>query len=789
MLPFSDLHSVEGEGLAALWDDLAAGAGKAVAEAMGTTVGNALGIAGVGMAVAWLTPLKVMVRERLGIRLDASEKSLSLLKQKLKEDPEFARAVAELIVTGRDAAADGSWRPSPPAFFVDRDAERRRVARRDPEPGGAAQPGVRLIVGRSGSGCTALAEQMAHELYPDFPDGYAYLDCDEWRRADALDFSGAKRSVLHQLGVHVADLSESELDSQYLHSLVQRKFLLVVENVQGRVEAGGLVRRWPVSLVLVTTRRLSSDLRDWSEEPPIELRGLDAAGAWDLLARRCGDPAMLERERWAAEALLEWCDRMPFPIRLLGVRLSRRRGDVDAVASVLADIQAVSGQDEIAERCLDRSFAQLSTAAKWGASMLLAHPGRDFTRDSARALLGIAGNDIVDELVDSCLVVDNGGRLAFYQLVRNYAKGRLPEATAGLDRGAFERLLNYYADRVVAADARARGGQVRYRPRPGVRWPFSNTTPSEWLAANREVLFDLLQHARLRGYHDEVGQLCGGFEALLLHRTYYSLCLAAIEEGILSAEEAGERRLLARLLAVCGRILILMHQFDEARRVLDSAEEALGGEDDLPLRSSILEYRGRLAEEQADRDSTAESAELGWVAARESFLRCVAIDRRIPGALKALGLHQRMLANVLIKLGESELALAPLAESLEIATSQGDRRNIGRVRMVLAKAYTALDDLAAARAALGDARRWILPDRSESIDAEPASVGVGHPGVSSSPYESELAEIEGDIAYRAGDWETARRHWGSALRRHFADGHPRFDTFLTKMGSLPPPPL
>ena len=788
MLPFSDLHSVEDEGLAALWDDLAAGAGKAVAEAMGTTVGNAVGIAGVGMAVAWLAPLKAMVRQRFGIRLDSSEKSLALLKQKLREDPEFAKAVAELIVADR-VSADLSRRPSPPEFFVDRDAERRGVAQRDPEPVGPARPGVRLIVGPAGSGRTALVEQVAYEVYPDFPDGYGYLDCDEWRRADAFDFSGAKRSVMRQFGVDIAESSEAELDDQYLYSLVQRKFVLVVENVEGRIEAEGLVRRWPASLVLVTSRRLSSDLRDWSEEPAIELRGLDAAGAWDLLAKRCGDPGMLERERWAAEALLEWCDRLPFPIRLIGVRLSRRRGDVDAVASVLADVQAVSGQDEIAERCLDRSFAQLSDVAKRGVSMLLQHPGRDFTRDSAKALLGPSGGAVVDELVDSCLVVDNGGRLAFYQLVRNYAKGQFPEATGGLDRDAFERLLNYYADRVVPADALARGGQVRYRPRPGARWPFGNTRPVEWLAANRAVLFDLVQHARLRGYHDEVGQLCGGFEALLLHSTYYPLCLAAIKEGILIAEEAADRRLLARLLAVSGRILMLMHQFDEARHALDSAEETLGDEDDLPLRSSILEYRGRLAEEQADRASTAESAELGWAAARELFLQCVEIDRRIPGAMRALGLHQRMLANVLIKLGEPGSALALLAESLEIATRQGDRRNIGRVRMVLAKAYTALDDLAAARAALGDARRWIRPDRSDATEVESESAGADRPGVPYSPYESELAEIEGDIASRAGDWETARRHWGSALRRHFDDGHPRFYTFLTKLGTLPPPPL
>ncbi|MDG4798424.1 NB-ARC domain-containing protein [Micromonospora sp. WMMD1082] len=715
------------------WDVVAAEAAKTVTAGVGGVV-----VAGAGEV------MRALLR-RLGALPDDPKKLRDAILAAGERDPQFAAEVSVALAAVAGAVTESGVLP--PTVFHDRDTARAELA----------EPGAHLVAGVHGAGKTALVLQVSQEAAEGFPGGRAYVDLDVFRVGEALQVGEVQAAVLRQFGVPVAEVSPAMMAEQYLRALWRRRCILVLDNVLGAAELSALVQPWPASLVLVTARQLTDDLRAWGPAAPgargpaapVILHGLDEQGAWAMLEHRC--PGMLAAEPTAARELLELCDRIPFAIEQVAVRLSRRRGAPGAVAAVRDELATSDDPGELILRCLTQTMRELPDATVDDLIVLAAQPVRDFSHEAAASTVGHG----VDRLIDAGLVAaDARGRLRLPGLIRDHAlrmrSGRPVDADT-----PFDRLLTFYRDRAVAADLKAGGQRLRrYQVPSGLVWNPSWPAPLDWLETELPAIVAVIPRAVHAGRFVEVTQLCGALEPLLTSRGHHWRIAGANEWGVRAAQALGNQVLEARIHAAQARLFTQLHLLDRAENALTDAERLLAASDDAHLRSSVTEFRGRLAEARGD-----------YGAAEQAFRLCLAIDERHQ-LHRSAGIHHRMLANVLVHLGRPQEALPLLTVAF---TLTDDVRNAGRTHTVAARAHLALGDLARAHAEIGLARQRVAE-------------------ATATQYEVELADIEAELAWRSGDPEAARARWGWIAQGYWNAGDPRFDRYLGKLNVLPPPP-
>ncbi|MQY18540.1 NB-ARC domain-containing protein [Nocardia macrotermitis] len=665
-----------------------------------------------------------------------------------QEDPEFFRQLADAVADVDPLVPDPEVRPAfvPPDPFCDRDDLR----------GGLPEYGVFGYAGPPGSGKTALVQRLAADYQDRFPLHHRVsVDLNDFRAGDIPRLADAKRHVLRQLGIEDIVADGPGFANQYRSALSTRRLLLVVENILGADEFDALIEPWPKALVLATTRRLTGDLQlcipHW-----IELPGLEWDGAREMLAV-WSSRSVVAAELDVADQLLERFDRRPSAIKLLGRLLSRRAHQPNPVAGLMNQLEemGIERTDRMLGAVMSGQLAEVTSEMRESFRLLALHPGGQFTAETAKELLGRSADGVVDELRELGLVEAAArGRYRMSWAVRRFA------VELGMPEGgpaAMERLLKYFAARAVAADL-AGGRRMRYYRMLQVRpWP-DNETPIEWLAAEAEVLVELVEYAYLHGYDDEVGQLCGGFEVLSLHHGQYGLCLTVFERGVQAAQRRGELRLLARQHALCGRMATLLHHFDHARSALDRAREIADRVADLALTASIWEFTGRLAEEESGSAATPD-----WRPAIAAYVRALEIDRRRDGARRARGLHARMLANALVKAGLFEGVDALLREALDCADGP---RNASRVFTVWARYAVALGNSSDARRNIGEAYALVQ------------TAGAAQ-------YRIELDDLMGEIEYLENNIQGARELWATIAQYYVAQGHPRSKEFFAKLNRPP----
>ncbi|GAA4811825.1 ATP-binding protein [Streptomyces ziwulingensis] len=318
--------------------------------------------------------------------------------------------------------------------------------------GDGARPVVVAVSGPPGMGKTALALHAAQQLVDRFPDGQMVL---ELRGTDRNPPAAAEIMLSVLKAFHVAD---SELVGAGPHGhaalyqalLADRRCLLVLDDAHDEAQVRPLLPDRGRTMVVVTSRRVLTGLRDVHRLALGELAHQEALA---FLARMIGE------ERAATDPLAlsdvaRHCGYLPLALRMAGSWLATRTGwTVRRLAGRLAveerRLDALVAGDRKVSAAFDLSYRRLTPDAARLFRRLSVVPGPDAGVACAAHLLGRdlpAAQDVLDELVEAGLLGTHGDRFRLHDLLRLYAHGRLeadegPEAAERVRAGLYRWLL------------------------------------------------------------------------------------------------------------------------------------------------------------------------------------------------------------------------------------------------------------------------------------------------------------------------------------------------------------
>ncbi len=210
--------------------------------------------------------------------------------------------------------------PDLPDFSGPREAVKNVVELLSGDPAGA-WPAIASITGMPGTGKSALAVHVGHQLRAEFADGQIYLDLagDDLGAVDPHDALG---QVLTGLGVapEAVPVTSAERTAMLRSLCAGRRLLFVLDNARSTEHIAPLVPADARCGLLVTSRSHLTGLQSW---PHVELMPLDAAEGMELLARIVGAQRVRE-EAEAASRVVDLCAGLPLAIRIAGTRLVSR---------------------------------------------------------------------------------------------------------------------------------------------------------------------------------------------------------------------------------------------------------------------------------------------------------------------------------------------------------------------------------------------------------------------------------------------------------------------------------
>lgn len=314
----------------------------------------------------------------------------------------------------------------PPGIADFTDRAREVAVLRERVLGSRSMPAVVPVDGPPGTGKSALAVQVAHQLAACFPDGVLYAD---------LGGAGAPvgpeavlASFLRALGLRPSGAAAGveAATSRFRSRLAGRRALVVLDNASDEAQVRPLLPGAPGCATLVTSRaRLALD-----GVVPLGLGLLGEAHAVDLLARL--DPyGRVAAEPAAAARVARYCGRLPLAVRIAGAKLGMRPAwSVADLADRLADERRRLEQLRLRQLDVRASFAAsyrslpAAEALAFRALGLLGSPEATAAALAARTGTAVeAAEAALEGLLDARLLEQaEPGRYRLHELVRLFAR-------------------------------------------------------------------------------------------------------------------------------------------------------------------------------------------------------------------------------------------------------------------------------------------------------------------------------------------------------------------------------
>jgi predicted ATPase/DNA-binding CsgD family transcriptional regulator len=585
------------------------------------------------------------------------------------------------------------------------------------------------LVGPGGVGKTRLAIRLATQLGRSFVDGAWLVELAEVRRPAAVgDAVIAALDLRDQSAVEPLALVRS-----YLRD---KKLLLVVDNCEHLREA---VARLVTSVmkaasdvrIIVTSREpLTVAGEQLVPVPPLELPPPDATGhvtglwhneAIRLFTERAaaanGKFELTVANRWAVVNLCRRLDGLPLAIELAAVRT--RVLTVEQILRRLTDrFGLLTGGDLAAlprhqtlRAAIDWSYDLLGVGEQALLRRLSVFVGRFTLEDiesvctdddvpTGRAL------DLLSSLVDKSLVLLEDSRgFACYRLhetMREYSRIKLQEA--GEEESNAQRFVEYYSSR-----CRRSAASGRFRLPEWLDWmdlEIDNVRfVLQWCLTRKDFRHGTALASAMGWYWMTrgTGEGVRWFDALLaiggsdpkaqarghFMRGFLAVLQAdpdtarpALEQAVASAQEAGQRSVLAQSLSLAAIAAGMAGDRTSARRLAGDARDTTTAADDLPASLMFLQSRALNGLLEGDLEAAREAASEGARLSREV------------GDLHSLGMMLLNAGSAALIAGDLDESKPMLAEALRIAYQIDDR--VGQ--------YCLLDALGYHAASSGQAR-------------------------------------------------------------------------------------
>ncbi len=585
------------------------------------------------------------------------------------------------------------------------------------------------LVGPGGVGKTRLAIRIATDLARGFPDGAWLVEL-----AEVQDPALVSNAVVAALDLR--DQAATEPLALLLPYLREKQLLMVVDNCEDVLEAAGglvteVIQAAPGVRVIATSRQpLSVSGEHVIPVPPLELPS--AQDAEQLAQLKQNEAVVLFVERAGAAsgkfeltvsnraAVVDLCrrlDGLPLAIELAAVRT--RVLTPEQILERLADrfglltggSRAALPRHQTLRTTIDWSHDLLAAGERTFLRQLCVFAGR-FTLEDVEGVC-TSGEvpsanvlDLLSSLVDKSLVIKEDAKgLACYRLhetMREYAGLKLREA--GEEEVFQQRCAEYYRASCQRSSAEAQYGLPAWL---------------EWMELEidnvRSVLRSCLNHSDLQRGLDLASSLgwywmtrattegvrwldellaAGPATPEVQARAYFFRGVLAVlqsdpiaarpalERAGVAAREAGQLTLLSHSLSMASVAENMAGDRASAGRMLDKAQAATAGLDDIPTAVSLLQARALNGFFEGDLDAVRSAASEGARLSRES------------GDLYRLEMMLINLGLAALIAGDLDESKPLYAEALRIAQRIDDR----------VAQHSALDALGCHAASSGQAR-------------------------------------------------------------------------------------
>jgi tetratricopeptide (TPR) repeat protein len=563
-------------------------------------------------------------------------------------------------------------------------------------------------------------------------------------------------------GLDVADVDQAASDAEraamFQRVCRDKAFMLVVDDLVNTAQIRNLIPTTAPHAVIVATGQHDNRALRQEGFTPFAPEILTPTEARALFGYALGDNAG-EIAASVRDELADHCGGFPLLLKVLAAQLADRTRLADRTLRALRasklDVLSLDSEQRMV-RFFDVTYANLSAEQQQTYRWLALLPSGTFTVEVVAAAVDAEPDDVVDiieELVDFNLLTydaDNG-RYGMHEVIRGDARARARAADDPATRdAAVRRVLTWYLREAIPQDAGLSGrwvvdGLLDLRAQwYGASLPtFSRSDIQNWFGVEMPNLVAAVRLAHKLGMHDLAWLMAiVVFKYLHQHRQH-AYWLATHQDGLESAEMAGDRAAVMQLCLQLGAAHLDLGEYGEARRCFETAL-ATAQELSHPYGlQSALEWIGKLDAAEGDTSSALAHFERSWnvvdtagdqiasadklrmrallhmqkaraylpthdwsdaedaaVEAKEHFVRTDEVDNQAKARV--------VLGRALLGAAQPERAAHELAEAVALFDQDGSRSTAADTRRRLAEAHIACGRTDAAVAVLRSALSYYV---------------------------------------------------------------------------------